>query len=120
VGSMSARRTATSSGKRASASRSAGTTRASRATGAGRSLSAAFGGLKKELLKPGKRRAMLAGAAFAACMMLLFASIAVWSGLSHVMDQGWAALIVTAVWAIVCAVLYAASNRPAASRPSSV
>lgn len=114
---MSAHST-TSSSKRASASRSAGTTRASRATGAGRSLSAAFGGLKKELLKPGKRRAMLAGAVFAACMTLLFASIAVWSGLSNVMDQGWAALIVTAVWAIVCAVLYAASKRPAAMRPS--
>ena len=112
MGSMSARSTATSSSKRASASRSAGTTRASRATGAGRSLSAAFGGLKQELLKPGKRRAMLAGAAFAACMTLLFASIAVWWGLSNVMDQGWAALIVTAVWAIVCAVLYVASKRP--------
>lgn len=88
---MSARSTATSSGKRGSASRSAG---------ARRNFSAAFGGLKQELLKPGKRRATLAGAAFAACMTLLFASIALWWGLSNVMDHGWAALIVTVVWAI--------------------
>lgn len=62
------------------------------------------------MLKPGKRRAMLAGSAFAAYMTLLFASIAVWWGLSNVMDHGWAALIVTAVWGIVCALLYAASK----------
>ena len=111
---MSARSTATSSSKHANGLRSAAT------TGAGRSLSAAFGGLKAELLKPGKRRAMLAGAAFAAGMTLLFASIAVWWGLSNVMDQGWAALIVTVVWAIVCALLYAASRRPTVTRPSSV
>lgn len=119
MGSMSARSTATSSSKHASTSRLAGTTRASRA-GVSRGLSTAFGGLKAELLKPGKRRAMLAGAAFAACMTLLFASIAVWWGLSNVMDQGWAALIVTVVWAIVCVVLYVASKRPATTRPSSV
>jgi hypothetical protein len=61
---------------------------------------------------------MLAGAAFAAYMTLLFASIAAWWGLSNVMDQGWAALIVMAVWAIVSAVLYVASKRPPATRPS--
>lgn len=118
--SMSARSTASSSSKRASAPRSAGAAHESRAAGVGRNLSAAFGGLMQELLKPGKRRAMLAGAAFAACMTLLFASIAVWWGLSNVMDQGWAALIVTAVWAIVCAILYVASKRPTATRPSSL
>jgi hypothetical protein len=47
----------------------------------------------------------------------LFASIAVWWGLCNVMDHGWAALIVTAVWDNVCAVLYVASKRPA-STPS--
>jgi hypothetical protein len=70
------------------------------------------------LRKPGKRRAMLAGAAFAACMTLLFASIAVWWGLSNVMDQSWAALIVTAIWAVVCALLYAAGKRSATPPPS--
>ena len=71
--------------------------------------------LKKEFMKPGKRPAMLAGSWFAAYMTLLFASIAVWWGLSNVMDQGWAALIVTVVWAAVCAFLYvAAKGRPRA------
>jgi hypothetical protein len=51
-------------------------------------------------------------------MTLLFASIAFWWGLSNVMDQGWAALIVTAVWAIVAALLYAASKGSGATRPS--
>ena len=119
MGSMSARSTGTSPRKHTSASRSTGATFASRAGGAGRNLSAAFGGLKKELLAPGRRRAMLAGAAFAACMTLLFASIAIWWGLSNVMDQGWAALIVTVGWAIVCALLYAASKRSTVRRAAS-
>lgn len=116
--SMSARSTATSASNRASAARSAGATRASRATGVGKGLSDTLGGLKQELLKPAKRPKLLAGAAFAAYMTLLFVSIAVWWGLSNVMDQGWAALIVACVWAIVCTVLYVASKRPSAIRPS--
>jgi hypothetical protein len=115
---MSARSTASSSSKRASGSRPSGTARASRVIGAGQGLSAAVGGFKDELFKPGRRRAMLAGAGFAAYMTLLFASIAFWWGLSNVMDQGWAALIVTAVWAIVAALLYAASKGSGATRPS--
>ena len=39
-------------------------------------------------------------------MVLLFASIALWWGLANVMDQGWAALIVTALWAVIGAVLF--------------
>jgi 1,4-dihydroxy-2-naphthoate octaprenyltransferase len=40
-------------------------------------------------------------------MTILFLSIALWWGLSNVMDQGWAALIVGVIWAIIAAVLYA-------------
>lgn len=112
---MSARSTVSSSSKRASGSSS---TRASRVIGAGQGLSAALGGFKDQLLKPGKRRGMLAGAVFAAYMTLLFASMAFWWALSNVMDQGWAALIVTAVWALVGALLYAASKGSSATRPS--
>ncbi|WP_328737847.1 phage holin family protein [Streptomyces bobili] len=39
-------------------------------------------------------------------MVLLFLSLAAVLGLATVMDGGWAALIVTAVWAVVAAVLY--------------
>jgi hypothetical protein len=50
---------------------------------------------------------MLGGAGFAGYMVLLFASIAAWWGLANVMDQGWAALIVTGVWAVIGVVLFA-------------
>jgi len=43
--------------------------------------------------------------------VLLFASVALWWGLSNVMDQGWAALIVTAIWAVIGAVLYTTGRR---------
>ena len=34
------------------------------------------------------------------------ADLALWAGLSNVMDAGWAALIVAAVWGVIAAVLY--------------
>jgi hypothetical protein len=49
---------------------------------------------------------MFAGAGVAGHMVLLFVTIAVWWSLSSVIDGGWAALIVAAIWAIVGAVLY--------------
>jgi hypothetical protein len=61
--------------------------------------------IKQEVAKTGKGAGMLAGAGFAGYMVLLFASIALWSGLSNVMDEGWAALIVTAIWAVIAVVL---------------
>jgi hypothetical protein len=39
-------------------------------------------------------------------MVLLFASNAAWWGLAEVMSPGWAGLIVTALWAVIGAVLY--------------
>jgi hypothetical protein len=62
--------------------------------------------VKQEVSKTGKAAGMLGGAGFAGYMVLLFASIAAWWGLANVMDQGWAALIVTAIWAVIGAVLF--------------
>src|SRR5947209_18487842 len=62
--------------------------------------------LKQEATQAGKAAGMFGGAGFAGYMVLLFASIALWWGLSNVMDQGWAALIVAAVWAVIGAVLF--------------
>ncbi|HEY0937197.1 MAG TPA: phage holin family protein [Trebonia sp.] len=62
--------------------------------------------IKQEVSKTGKAAGMLGGAGFAGYMVLLFASIALWWGLSNVMDQGWAALIVTGIWAVIGAVLF--------------
>ncbi|PZS14994.1 MAG: hypothetical protein DLM57_13460 [Pseudonocardiales bacterium] len=61
---------------------------------------------KTELTKTGKAAGMLGGAGFAGYMVLLFLSIALWWGLANVMDQGWAALIVAAIWAVIGAVLF--------------
>jgi Putative Actinobacterial Holin-X, holin superfamily III len=60
-----------------------------------------------EVSKTGKAAGMLGAAGFAGYMVLLFLSVALWWGLANVMDQGWAALIVAAIWAVIGAVLYA-------------
>jgi Putative Actinobacterial Holin-X, holin superfamily III len=62
--------------------------------------------VKQEAVKAGRGAGMLGAAGFAGYMVLLFASIAAWWGLAEVMASGWAALIVTAVWAVIGAVLY--------------
>jgi len=62
--------------------------------------------IKTEVAKVGKGAGMLGGAGFAGYMVALFLSIALWWGLANVMDQGWAALIVAAIWAIIAAVLF--------------
>src|SRR5215472_15570189 len=62
--------------------------------------------IKREALRAGRPWGMLGGAGFAGYMVLLFASIAVWWGFAEVMAPGWAALIVTAIWAVIGAVLY--------------
>jgi len=63
--------------------------------------------VKTEATKTGKAAGMLGGAGFAGYMVLLFLSFALWWGLANVMDEGWAALIVAVVWAVIGAVLYA-------------
>src|SRR5690348_2769899 len=54
--------------------------------------------IRVEAKKAGKATGMLGGAGFAGYMVLLFLSFALWWGLANAMDQGWAALIVAAVW----------------------
>ena len=67
--------------------------------------------LKQEAAKTGKAAGMFGGAGFAGYMVLLFASIALWWGLTEVMASGWAALIVAAIWAVIGAVLYTTGRR---------
>ena len=61
--------------------------------------------VKHEATKSGKAIGMLGGAGFAGYMVALFVSIALWWALANVMDEGWAALIVAALWAVIGAVL---------------
>jgi hypothetical protein len=63
--------------------------------------------LKHEATKTSKAAGLLGGAAFAGYMVVLFLSIAFWWALANVLDQGWAALVVAAVWAVIGVVLYA-------------
>lgn len=62
--------------------------------------------VKAEATKTGKAAGMLGGAGLAGYMVALFASIALWWALANGMDEGWAALVVAALWAVVGAVLY--------------
>ncbi|MEV6808033.1 phage holin family protein [Streptomyces sp. NPDC051132] len=62
--------------------------------------------IKEEGTRAGKAAGMYGGAGFAGYLVLLFLSLAAVFGLANVMDGGWAALIVAAVWAVVAAVLY--------------
>lgn len=67
--------------------------------------------LKTEAAKAGRGAGMLTGSALAGWMVLLFLSIALWAGLSNVMDAGWAGLIVAVVWAAIGGALYAGGRR---------
>lgn len=63
--------------------------------------------VKQEVSKTAKGAGALSGAAVAGYFVLLFLSIALWAGLSNVMDPGWAALIVAVLWAAIGGVLFA-------------
>ncbi|WP_411102881.1 phage holin family protein [Streptomyces sp. cmx-4-9] len=63
--------------------------------------------IKQESTKAGKAVGMLGGAGYAGHVVLLFGSLTLVFALANVMDPAWAALIVTALWAVVGGVLYA-------------
>jgi hypothetical protein len=63
--------------------------------------------VKQEITTAAKAGGLLGGAGFAGYMVLLFGSVAAWWGLANVMNKGWAALIVAAVWAVAGALLFA-------------
>ena len=62
--------------------------------------------LKQEATKAGKASGMLGAAGFAGYLVVVLLTFALVAALSNVMDPGWAALIVAALWAIGAAVLY--------------
>jgi uncharacterized membrane protein YqjE len=66
--------------------------------------------LKQEAASAGKAAGMLGAAGFAGYMVVLFLSIALWWALANGMDEGWAALIVAVLWAVVAAVLAVAGR----------
>jgi hypothetical protein len=68
--------------------------------------------LKEEIQTAGRGAGMLTGAGVGALYALGFLSLALMFGLGTVMGLGWAALIVTAIWAVAAAIL-AATGRSA-------
>ncbi|MEV6319315.1 phage holin family protein [Streptomyces sp. NPDC051776] len=62
--------------------------------------------IREEATKAGKAAGMFGGAGFGGYMVALFGSLAAVFGLANVMDWGWAALIITGVWAMIAAVLF--------------
>ena len=61
--------------------------------------------VKQEVTTAGKAAGMLGAAGFAGYMVALFLSIALWWALANGLDEGWAALVVAAIWAVIAAVL---------------
>ena len=62
--------------------------------------------LKQEASKAGKAAGMLGAAGYAGHLTVVLLSFALVFALGNVMDYGWAALIVGAIWGIVAAVLF--------------
>lgn len=62
--------------------------------------------LRQEAEETGRAAAGLGGAGFAAAMVLVFVSCALWWGVAEVIAPGWAALLVAAVWLVVGIPLY--------------
>jgi Putative Actinobacterial Holin-X, holin superfamily III len=67
--------------------------------------------VKQEAAKAGKAAGMLGGAGFAGYLAVVLLSFALVFGLANVMDAGWAALIVAALWLIIGGVLYATGRK---------
>jgi hypothetical protein len=67
--------------------------------------------LRQQAKVTSKAAGTFGGASLAGYMVLLFLSIAAWWALSNVMDQGWAALIVAGIWAVIGAMLLVAARR---------
>ncbi|MCO1659607.1 phage holin family protein [Pseudonocardia humida] len=62
--------------------------------------------VKQEVSKTAKGAGALAGAGVAGFFVLMFLSMALYAGLSNVMDAGWAALIVAVLWAVIAGALF--------------
>lgn len=59
----------------------------------------------------GKGVGLLAGAAVAGLLLLVFVSVSAWWGLGQYIENQWSALVVAAVWAIVAAILGLAGKK---------
>jgi len=67
--------------------------------------------LRQSGSRAGKGIGLLAGAAVAGILFLVFLSVSAWWGLGQFIGNEWSALIVAAIWAIVAGVLAAVGKK---------
>ncbi|MDF2991961.1 MAG: hypothetical protein K0S37_2475 [Microbacterium sp.] len=57
--------------------------------------------------KSAKGAGLLAGAGYAAGMVVLFLSIALWAALALLIGSAWSAVVVAVLWAVIAGILFA-------------
>ncbi|MCO7202030.1 phage holin family protein [Microbacterium sp. CnD16-F] len=62
--------------------------------------------LKQSATTSAKGAGLLGGAGYAASMVVLFLSLALWAALATLVGWGWSGVIVAVLWAIIAAILY--------------
>ena len=67
--------------------------------------------LKDSATTSAKGAGLLGGAGYAASMVVLFLSLALWAALATLVGWGWSGVIVAVLWAIVAAILYAVGRK---------
>jgi hypothetical protein len=67
--------------------------------------------LKQSASRAGKGAGMLGGAGYAASMMILFLSIALWWALGTLIGGGWSGLVVALIWAVIALILFLVGRR---------
>lgn len=70
-------------------------------------LSLAKAEVKQSATTSAKGAGLLGGAGYAAGMVALFLSLALWAALALAIGEGWSAVVVAAVWAVIAGVLFA-------------
>jgi len=71
--------------------------------------------LRDSATQAGRGAGMLGGAAYAASSALLFLSISAWWALGEQIGNGWSALVVALVWAVIGLVMYLVGRKALAS-----
>ncbi len=67
--------------------------------------------LKQSATTSAKGAGLLGGAGYAASMVVLFLSLALWAALAALVGWGWSGVIVAVLWAIVAAILYVVGRK---------
>lgn len=67
--------------------------------------------LKQSATTSAKGAGLLGGAGYAASMVVLFLSLALWAALAALVGWGWSGVIVAVLWAIIAAILYVVGRK---------